>query len=841
MKIKKIVLIGYLRFGLRNIDYFEYTPKEKTQVILGSNGSGKSSLMKELSPLPAVPSEYRKGGRKEIWIEYRGKEYYLLSDFTQDGNAFEFVCDGVNLNPGRTVTVFKELVKSHFNYTQELHVLLTGQILFHELATNERRKLFMSMNKTDFTYAFSYFNKLKEKARDLQGTITQLQKRLSAEIEGLLTPEQEELVKRDAEGLRTILDGLLMSKSVQSYNPSHKEHERNALMDQFSMIRLELNEALGSYARIASRLPLETLEEKQRALQTSLTELRNEVNIRYEQHLKLEAELQDAKVLDGVDIEVLRKEVSQLSEKRAGRVNSLLETMPWEIAFENGVTPERLLDAALNMQDRLLHLVDELAIYKDREDIQSVTIGTYNAAVSAASTTEDQFKKAAQRVSILTEQKESLLRNKSEHLTVCPKCTHSWFLGFSEDKLKQIEGELTAVTTAMHVHEESLKKTNAVLEEYRDHLHKRNLLANLADTVPALQPVWDYFQKNNLFTNASTRIVTEFTRVIMYMKTLVDIKKLDRSLEEKQKLMAIYEASVGRNKAKLQETFNEIEARIEKVQSTIRANTESLSKINDEITTFKQIQHLKCQLTTTHHEIKLSEKEVLHSYMDAVIGDLINTLKTDIVQKERAVTQASMKKAVIENTQTSIASYKEELELLQIAIDALSPKTGLIAQGMSHFINAFIDSVNRWIAKVWSYPLALTLIEPEPGEDFDLDYKFAVMSNNKKDAPDIAKTSSGMREIIHLACVITCAKFMGFDYHPVFLDEFAVKMDDAHRKSAYSIIEHLINEADVSQVFLISHYENGYSSLSASDITVLCDANVVLPSHLSYNTCCQIN
>ena len=63
--IHKIILNNYNRFFLNNITRIEYTPKMKLQLILGSNGSGKSSLISELNPLPINKNDFQEDGYKE--------------------------------------------------------------------------------------------------------------------------------------------------------------------------------------------------------------------------------------------------------------------------------------------------------------------------------------------------------------------------------------------------------------------------------------------------------------------------------------------------------------------------------------------------------------------------------------------------------------------------------------------------------------------------------------------------------------------------------------------------------------------------------------------------------
>ena len=155
---------------------------------------------------------------------------------------------------------------------------------------------------------------------------------------------------------------------------------------------------------------------------------------------------------------------------------------------------------------------------------------------------------------------------------------------------------------------------------------------------------------------------------------------------------------------------------------------------------------------------------------------------------------------------------------------------------MTSFINHFVSQLNNFIANIWLYPLKLLPIKIEDDDSLDLDYKFSVVVNDDpRPSPDVAQTSTGMREVINLAFAAVSMKYLGLTNAPVFLDEFAASLDPAHRQSAYQAIDHLIESTDYSQVFLVSHYQDGYSSLSAADVLVLCDSNVQLPKHLTYN------
>ncbi|MFO5615141.1 hypothetical protein ACLBQC_31775, partial [Klebsiella pneumoniae] len=68
MQIKLLKLIGYTRLMANNTHYFEWTPSKQMMVILGSNGTGKSSIISELTPVVSSSSNFKQGGEKDFQL-----------------------------------------------------------------------------------------------------------------------------------------------------------------------------------------------------------------------------------------------------------------------------------------------------------------------------------------------------------------------------------------------------------------------------------------------------------------------------------------------------------------------------------------------------------------------------------------------------------------------------------------------------------------------------------------------------------------------------------------------------------------------------------------------------
>lgn len=125
MIINYLILDGFKRFSLGHIERFEYRPMQKTQLILGSNGSGKSSLLGMLSPLPARSKDFKENGYKEIGISHDGSEYVLKSSYN---GKHSFIRDEEELNSGGTLNVQRQLVEDIFGLNEKLFDVLSGSV-----------------------------------------------------------------------------------------------------------------------------------------------------------------------------------------------------------------------------------------------------------------------------------------------------------------------------------------------------------------------------------------------------------------------------------------------------------------------------------------------------------------------------------------------------------------------------------------------------------------------------------------------------------------------------------------------------------------------------------------
>ena len=141
MQITYLKLVNYSRIKLNHIQSIELDFSDPIQLILGTNGCGKSSILSELTPFPPASEFYSKGGGKTIHISHNNCSYILTTVFNKPSGEHSFIKNGTELNLGSTFTAQKLLVLDEFGISQEVLNLLLGYDKFTKMDSNKRKAL----------------------------------------------------------------------------------------------------------------------------------------------------------------------------------------------------------------------------------------------------------------------------------------------------------------------------------------------------------------------------------------------------------------------------------------------------------------------------------------------------------------------------------------------------------------------------------------------------------------------------------------------------------------------------------------------------------------------------
>lgn len=219
-----------------------------------------------------------------------------------------------------------------------------------------------------------------------------------------------------------------------------------------------------------------------------------------------------------------------------------------------------------------------------------------------------------------------------------------------------------------------------------------------------------------------------------------------------------------------------------------------------------------------------------------MLNNAIKHVNTTLARKEGAIAEIRGQRAIIADIESQISMLQDDEESLKLLVQELSPKEGLIAEGLFGFINIFSKQINQLMSTVFTYKFEMLPCQFDDESKVELDYKFPVsISDSDTPIQDISKTSKGQREIIDLAFVIMSMKHLHLDESPLMLDEFGANLDSTHRINATNMVKQLMEQHPFTQLFMVNHYDTIYGAFTNAQTTVLCDENVVIPKGCTYN------
>lgn len=822
MKYLFLELKGYKRLSLNNINYIRIEPHELLQLIIGSNGSGKSSLLKELSPLPANSSDYHKDGYKLIGIEHNKSIYVLRSQFSN--NQHSFIKDELELNPGGTATVQKELVKQYFNITNDIHELMLGASRFSAMGPAERRNWFTKLSDTNYNYAISVYQKLKDKHRDLVGAIKLNQARLVQESDKLLNKDQQEQLAIEIDYIKSILNNLLHYKSNTAYKTNEYKNTIQQLDSTLIAKSNQLKQLLNQFSNLQNFNSLQAIDQAiidHRAIiaqsKLSIEQLAKTV---YEQQANIEL-LKKAKISDIKDIDTKIADIVTTIKHLASQLVLNIQFPDPNIAIQS------LNSIKATMQEILANMPSNTG--------NQYTRLTYNEIERLLNTEEQNYKNLqtlhAQQTLLLNK----LIEDRDQHAIQCPNCNHTWHQLYNAEKYQQIVDKLEHLEFSLTNADSKIAKYKLQLEDIKHYLTYYKAFIDIVHNWPNLSPLWDYIQTNKLLSEDPSKLSRLLDSLSLDLQTQINIQLKQNELYELNSLKLYTETHEQDNLTKLTQDIETANEEIYTLNTKIASLTADVNTFNRYKDICQSVLAIESELANLLTNRDKTNELLIESIEKQAINELINIAQLELNKRETQLAKVNMQNNLVNSLKEQIIDYETKADIYAKLLTELSPTDGLIARGLLGFIDHFIKQMNSFIKKVWTYPLELISCKPEDNE-VDLDYKFPVAINDNLVIPDINKASSAMKEVIDLAFKIVCMKYLKLANAPLFLDEFAANMDHTHRSAAFYVISQLMTQSDFSQIYIISHYEDLYGSLKNADITVLCSNNINLPKNTVFNS-----
>lgn len=816
MRINWIELVEFKRMSLNNIRRFKLTPSQRIQLVLGTNGSGKSSLMGELSPMPAIAANYGKEGSKTISITHLGHEYVLASHFSPS-QKHSFLKNGTELNEGGTISVQIDLVKSEFGYRKDIHELMTGQVKFSQMKPNERRRWFTELCETNYDYAIGVYNKLAERSRDTSGALKLAKKRIVVETSKVMSTEEVDKINQQIQALLREIDLLYNSRVEESRSVHDIEREQreleNEVMQAASRLQMLRQSFLGR-----TLLQPEVIQEQIDAVKHELTRTSAQVDVHSKSHTELK-EKYDAFLKTGaVGVDDLRKKYTELTVKK----DELQGRKKLKLYFDQPLVAQAALSSIYEVLTRVFH---ELPANEDRH--------LSSAKLQEAKEKEFQLKDKMGRANNMLEQfrhqKAHLEQQRDGQHTECPSCKHRWIPGWSEGNYTKVMGQLEQGGTFL---EKCLAEEKA-LKEVIDANHSYGELfrefTRCTRTVPVLQPFWDLLQET--IYSAPMHCFRLLEQLQGDLDLDAQCLALDAEVIKNNQLIELAikanDADMGKIGERLEALENELGQLAQKT-GTLRTQLQLLQNDLQRVIEFKRLGE---RIAQYQEQLGKGVNDLVRATRNEVINSCLQQLQIELAQKQNVLNEINVQRGIISDLQTSIDRLTKEEEALKILVSSLSPHEGLIAEGLLGFIRSFVRKMNMLIRKMWTYRLEVQdcSVDSE-GSGADLDYKFPMLvGDSDLPVPDVEKGSGGQREIIDLTFKIVAMQYLKLSQFPLFADELGHAMDVEHKAATVNLIKYLMDHSAFSQLYMVSHDFVQYGALTNLETCVLCESNIVVP------------
>jgi len=802
------------------------------QLILGKNGSGKSSLLEELSPLPAHQSNYSKGGYKIVVIEHRGKTYRLESRFGKDIKHFFITEDEENLNEGGTVTVQRELVKQHFGITPEIHKLLSGLDPFTEMDTGKRREWFTKLSVADYTYAVTLYNRIKDSHRDTLGALKIAKNRLVAETNKTAKPEDIEKLEAEVVSINNELRLLYENKSIDHGDYNELLGAEATLSEKIEKIIAYIADTAASFAKTRLFTNIGEAEQMYARLEEAQVILKTKIKEAVERIEEMRSEHRRAMSASATNVGDLQTRSEALKKLIASTLSSRVISIP----FDSGIADaKQRLDAFDQMHDGFLEYSSRLIADPDRtatSEVERALVEKMAARDLTSKMILDDERKVKDQILHMEHQKDG-------GETECPKCAHRWIPGYSAKTYEDAKIKLSSILAAK---EKIGTEINSIRTEHNRVtaiLFAQSEINRYMQAWPNFGPFWKYLSAKNVYRNDPQSIGSELQHLRHDLWLECEAREHEIHLEKISAELAIIANSDLQNTTQVIKKHDELEDRISNLTQDLVAVQDKLKRYKFYIESWYGTQKALEEAVAICTEREKNVDETIHSIRQTIIEGCIKRHQITLGMKEKELNDIRMQAGIVRDLQRQIEGLTSKVEEFKAVLAALSPTEGLIAEGMLGFIKVFVAKMNHLIGKTWSYPLEVVPCGLNSEGSVDLDYKFPLISEaSNRPVPDVVVGSRGMKEIVNLVFRVVALQYLGLADVPLYLDEFASALDSSHRRSSVDLIKMMMTQMSFSQMFMVSHDFSQYGALSDVEVCALTEDNIVLPpkynEHVSF-------
>ncbi|MNM28176.1 hypothetical protein D3C81_386890 [compost metagenome] len=812
----KLILENYIPLLSSGITKVELDVEHMVNLFIAANGTGKTSILRELSPLPPENGNYRTGGRKYVKIK-AGAKMFILDSYTGIGNGHSFKLDGHELNKNGTYSEQKELVWFYFKLDSNIHRILSGLKavdLFSMMSANRRKEFFMHLYPNDTTYALGVWSKLKQEKNELKAQIKgqiaryteengKLQKISECGVEDLehrikvIEDElrQSLLVRGGLENVR--LDSALGAK-IERFN---KLTERLAVSKISGFIETE-EELIGGIAIMEGCLARH--EEQASGIQMVISE--------HASALEGMEELLEDPLAFNHQAEQLQAELTSM-QTELEQHTTLLQNFP--MFNEEGYDFTGL---------EHIHQAFEAALRRvvtcSSEELSGAQYKGYTVKHEQVSAN---LRHAKQELETITHK---LKHYDNAEMVQCPDCEHEFKVGITAEELQKLRDSKVTFGNRITNLTEELNQLTTLIENDREWYESMMALYSFCRVNGDVRCLAELV-KNYDIGKGETSVLLNAIRC--YMGQFECKKRINALLDEQ----GLLNTRIGLLQ---KDTLLDVAAYIKGWEHDLEVENRRIAfyknKLKHLMGSLSYIQNYNNNL----EELKELREDILKGLENEGLVDLrqrvdhrIGLLSEEKEEYLASIIRSRSLTAVVTSISEDIDRLKRRLKGVEILMDGLCPNKGLIGRLMTDFIKTWCGNVNSILQIVWNTPL---YVKPCNKDNGDLTYKFPVVTGDQDPTPDVQDCSLGQAGIIDLAARLVSLTYHGQEY-PWIMDEVGTAFDEIKRGRFLNFVQDLTSRKDARQLFMVSHYLTQYGAFTNPNIVAMRYEGLTAPGEVN--------
>ena len=810
-------------------------------VLIGNNGSGKSTILGEITPLPAISSKYEVGGYKKIVIEHNGYEYIATSRFSKKGGTHSLRKNGVELNTSGNAPMQVDLCSDEFGLTNIVKTIITGDVSMCSLSRVQRKQLLLACYPSDLTFVLNHHKRILREMKDTQANVKMLVER-KAELESkLLTPDVLEKKQELIDALKGRYDTARKLIDKTRYELKHIEEDEffnssgtGFKFDGFSDKLIRIGKTIMHHRNTSPKL----FSEDPNILLSSLIEKHKHLVAKKEDlSIKLHEALKEMELLESTDSDELDEKITSITDRIAS-IRKLISKH--ECGINTSIGMASISD--IEIRDSIIEKITSISnIHLLSVEELNAKRMEWNALKERERNLEKREKEIIQRLSSINRQmaadKQQAFRKGCT--LACPaRENHTTIITLLEQDKEEAESIIDELNEAKIQIIKRLAEINDVITEMEPYVGILKQLFRDLDatgTVEVLdnKPLSKMINENAghlissisiMFDNRAhqTQLDSLTTELVSLEKRLVDLTNAKRKVD----------GISNTQKTKAKSTLIDIDNQLNIVGGDIVITEKSISTLKELVGLHSTVSSMTQQLQHDGSAVLLAEKHSILEERTFMLDDYLKKVGSMIFNEEQQM--KSIDAISIRMNQEILPELdKREKDLINLSAleKALSPATGLPHKYMVEFINTIFGMVNHTIRCVWNYSMELVPLDDAATLTFD----FPIAIHDHGRLKDISILSKGQKEIVDLA--FTLALYMAKDLSgkfPLKLDEVDSGMSEHHRTQLLVLFKELLDSGEVEQMFLVNHHNQMFTAFTDAQIVCLQSDGIILPEE--YNS-----